>query len=116
MRAGTIVSPSRGWAAGSGPARSRISGRALWKPGARWRRTKTLAGRPGRNAATTVRRASTPPAEAPITKRSRGVMSPPVRGPLPLLSQHLADLFQELPGRERLLQEVLVRGQHAVVG
>src|SRR3954452_21019504 len=53
------------------PARSRIGARALGLLGAIWRTTHTAASRSGGNPCTTCLSASTPPAEAPITTRSR---------------------------------------------
>ena len=56
---------------GSGPDRRRMLASALKAPRGRCRTTSTVAARSGGRWATIVRRASTPPAEAPTTTRSR---------------------------------------------
>src|SRR5215211_5136083 len=67
MRPGWIGSLSRTWAAGSGPWRRRISGRALVPVAGRWRTTNTAAERSLGSEAARSTSASTPPAEAPTT-------------------------------------------------
>ena len=62
-------------AEGRVPARERIVGNALGDSRGTCRTTRTAAGRSGGRPATTDRRASTPPAEAPITTTSRFAIS-----------------------------------------
>src|SRR4051794_7879561 len=58
--------------AGRMPARARMAARTLLPDGARCRTTATAAGRSSGSARTIVVRASTPPAEAPMTISERG--------------------------------------------
>ena len=67
MCAFRITLPSVACVDGNGPLRANISGNLLTLHGARWRTTKTAAGKSGVNPATTFCNASTPPADAPMT-------------------------------------------------
>src|ERR671922_276178 len=67
MRPASTCSPSIACAAGKSPARLRIAGRTLVPPGGRWSTTNTADRRSVGRPLTTLRRASTPPAEAPMT-------------------------------------------------
>src|SRR5438105_2867668 len=79
MWPGWLGSPSRAWAASSGPARLSSSGSTLVAPLGRCTTTNTVAGSPAGRPRTTSRSTSTPPAEAPITITSCPAMtSPPV--------------------------------------
>src|SRR5438552_13251859 len=62
-----IAWPSTGWRACSHPARLRISGSWLGLCAGICRTRKMAAGRSAGNEPTSVTRASTPPADAPIT-------------------------------------------------
>src|SRR6266496_4051627 len=62
-----IAWPSTGWRACSGPARLRMSGSRLGLCAGTCRTRKMAAGRPAGNEPTSFIRASTPPADAPIT-------------------------------------------------
>src|SRR5262245_1497500 len=65
-----MCSPSSACAAGSVPARLRMCGKTLLPVLSTCRTTKTLTGRFGGSARTSVEIASTPPAEAPTTTMS----------------------------------------------
>src|ERR671926_1376322 len=67
MRPASTGSPSIACAAGRSPARFRIAGSTLVPPGGRWSTTNTADRRSVGRPLTTLRRASTPPAEAPMT-------------------------------------------------
>src|ERR671934_1560085 len=67
MWPGLISSPSVGCDAERPPARARIAGRTLVPPGGRWSTTNTVDSRFSGSPAATFRRASTPPADAPMT-------------------------------------------------
>src|SRR5437870_10194723 len=64
---GRIGSPSRGCAAGNGPARERMRGSTLVLSSGKCIATKTGAAKSAGSSRTTRVTASTPPADAPIT-------------------------------------------------
>src|SRR5690349_10151775 len=68
MWLGSIASPSRAWVTGTALLRPRISGNTLCP--LTWSATKIEPGKGAGNPRTTELRASTPPAEAPITTMS----------------------------------------------
>src|SRR3954452_11481333 len=71
MRPGASGAPSVAAAAGSWPWRLRISGMTLRPADARCSTITTVAGRSAGRAPTRRVRASTPPADAPMTTRER---------------------------------------------